>query len=252
MLRAFARFGARGLAVNHTFFSDAAQRGLWSEESAWIYGWLLADGCVYRYGTERCAPTIHIVVQRRDRDVLEKIRRLLRSEHTISDGSSTGSWEGAGIYYRSQIAFRSREMAADLATLGIVPRKSKIAVFHDPLLQPENRGFLRHAVRGLLEGDGCLSFSKDWRVYWCGTYAVTSAVQRGIAADQVISSLSSAKGSLRQVRPDKTTWVLGYGGRRISRALCEWLYNDVNPECVLDRKAALAKLVMEGTPPDQR
>lgn len=82
------------------------------------------------------------------------------SEHAITDSSRRGSWEGAGVYHTSVFRFTSSKMAEDLAMLGIVLQKTKVAAFHEPLFQPCKRGGLRYAPRGALRKDSSLIYEK--------------------------------------------------------------------------------------------
>ena len=243
----------RALSVDHDFFAPAARTGGWREEVAWLYGWMVSDGCVVHptRGLERGwkpQPVINLSVKRTDRDVLEKMKRWTQSQHMISEYRNY-SLSGY-VTIMSRLRFSSSSMAADLAVLGVVPRKTSITYLYEGLLLPMNRTAVRHAIRGILEGEGCISYEpkrRYWRVYFSGTRELLASVQVVINEQMVLSGVSSARGSLSLKAG--TTWQLGYTGGRAARAICEWIYTDVNPECVLDRKAALARLAITGTPP---
>eukprot|EP00414_Alexandrium_minutum_P005787 CAMPEP_0113823758 /NCGR_PEP_ID=MMETSP0328-20130328/2903_1 /TAXON_ID=39455 /ORGANISM="Alexandrium minutum" /LENGTH=116 /DNA_ID=CAMNT_0000791699 /DNA_START=377 /DNA_END=724 /DNA_ORIENTATION=+ /assembly_acc=CAM_ASM_000350 len=116
-------------------------------------------------------------------------------------------------------------MAADLALLGIVPRKTHNARFFPGLLEPRNSAVLPHAVRGIFEGDGCLHRSPlgKWSLRFAGTMDVMETVQSVLASQ----TGGSAKGCLRQ--QCGTTWALSYQGNRSVPHLCEWLYREAEP-----------------------
>lgn len=185
---------SRALAVNHAFFAGAARRGIWSEEVAWLYGWMVADGNVTHYRTRlRRQPQINLGVHHKDRDVVEKMKLWLRSEHKISESSQIK--DGRAVHM-SKLSFNSASMAEDLAVLGIVPRKTNITYLHESLLLAENSAVLRHAVRGVLEGDGCITYEErrnTWRVCFSGTHQLLSSLQA------VLNAYLVASGARRKV-----------------------------------------------------
>ena len=233
--------GRPRLPINEDFMASPARARIWNEATAWYYGWMLSDGCI----SERCGrkyTNIQLALKRGDRDVIEKVRALLQSGHRICD------IENKVGYQYSSLNFSSDVFAGDLARLGIVPRKSKITYLHDSLFDAANRGVRKHALRGLLEGDGSIHAQKskngtgrlDWTVTFSGTHAVVTAVQEitntYLSNDSTIRT--SAKGNLRLIAGE--TWALQYGGNRVAPAICKWLYDGADPGCVMNRKALLA------------
>mmetsp|Transcript_11578 Transcript_11578/g.36835 ORF Transcript_11578/g.36835 Transcript_11578/m.36835 type:complete len:243 (+) Transcript_11578:48-776(+) len=231
---------ARALPVDHGFFSNAARHNQWSQETAWVWGWLLADGCVHHRG--RTYRSIQLGVQHVDRDVLEKVKLLLQSEHKICDFVYSGRRNRWGQQLRgSCLSFSSARMADDLAVLGVVPRKTRDAQFCPGLLEPRNVCALPHAVRGIFEGDGCLSYrsSRAWSLQISGSEGVTRVLQ-GVLAQHTggpaVGSRCLQAGS---------TWVLSFQGNRSVPHLCEWMYSGAAPACVLERKCLLARRARE-------
>merc|ERR1712110_1308402 len=125
-------------------------------------------------------------------------------------------------------------MAHDLSQLGIVPRKTHIATICDGLLEFRNAPALRHAIRGMIEGDGSICYKRHRNGHWCvslvGTHAVTYAVQSAINATVLESSMSKARGCLSQQR---NSWQLCYDGRHAAALICNWMYTDADRDCVL-------------------
>lgn len=236
----------RALPVNHQFFLEAARQSVWREETAWAYGWWLADGCVVCTGPRaRC---VRLAVQRKDRDVVEKMRSLMRSEHKLIDYIQRKSDLSAVDSPMTMLSFASLPMAEDLALLGIIPRKTKVAKFTHDLLLPCNAPMSRHAVRGVFEGDGWVSYDKArkyWRVGWAGTFDVLSAI-RLILSEHVVDHTS---GSL--ILKVGSTWSLQYGGKTDTQRICNWMYGAANPHCVMNRKAALAWTAERRLPPEE-
>jgi hypothetical protein len=102
----------------------------------WL-GWLASDGCVV-------GNRISLSVQRKDRDILEKLNNFLNNKLNIYDG----------VYHKykdfeySKLSFRDTETAKFLNTLGITQNKTKNLEIKFPLTWS--------FVRGFFEGDGCL------------------------------------------------------------------------------------------------
>merc|ERR1719203_1727782 len=233
LLRRFSR----SLPVRHDFFREAARHNKWMEEMAWLWGWLLADGCVYQPVCRQ--PIISLGVQSRDRDVLEKAKAWLQSGHKIQDRTlKYVNRLGVNSEF-SRTSWSSREMADDLALLGIAPRKTHVASFHVGLLEPGVVDAVPHAIRGILEGDGCLrqTPSGEWRMIFAGNERVLYTV-KDVLADK---TGGMAKGSLTLNSGSKCTWGLSYGGNISVPSLCQFLYGGASPRCVLNRKEWLAR-----------
>jgi len=119
--------------INESFFST------WSPEMAYVLGLLITDGCVSKAGN------VSLCIN--DRDLLEKVKIALGSEHKI-----TPSNYQKGLYY---FHFAREKLVRDLRKLCVVPRKSLIVKFPDV---PQD--FLSHFIRGVFDGDGSVFFDK--------------------------------------------------------------------------------------------
>ncbi len=117
----------------------------WSPEMAYVLGFFAADGSMIR--NKRGAHFIEFTST--DRELLESIRRLLKSNHKISARERGQKWQTA---YRLQIG--SKVMFDDLLQLGLTPRKSKTITFPE-IPSP----YLSHFVRGYFDGDGNVTSS---------------------------------------------------------------------------------------------
>ena len=121
-------------AVNKDFFKK------WTSEMAYILGFFAADGYITvnrRGGQFWC-------IQITDKDLLEKIKKTVQSNHKI--GMRKRKPNESGIY-RLQIG--SIEMCDDLRKLGFVERKTKnLSVREVP------SRYFSDFVRGYFDGDG--------------------------------------------------------------------------------------------------
>jgi len=119
---------------NENFFKK------WSPEMAYILGFFTADGSMIR--NKRGAHFIEFQIT--DKDLLEKIRILLGSNHKISTRKMSDN--GKAIY-RLQIG--SKVIFNDLLKLGLSSSKSKRIK-----LPITPRKYFQHFLRGYFDGDG--------------------------------------------------------------------------------------------------
>ena len=122
---------------------------------AYVLGFLYADGNITNSIPSR-AQYIHFYSV--DKHILESIRTVLSSNHTIQIIPASMRTFANGVY-KSKQAFKlrigSREMYQDLINLGVVPNKSKIIAFpHIP------KQYLGSFIRGNFDGDGCVFLQK--------------------------------------------------------------------------------------------
>lgn len=127
---------ARKYSFNQGFFSIID-----SEEKAYIFGYLLADGCNFEK-----RHSIQMSCAEKDRDILEKINNILNSTYLIKNVNIKNK-----TYCR--LSFSSKVMSEDLAKLGCVQNKTFLINFID-LGNIQN-----HFIRGFFDGDGCVSYS---------------------------------------------------------------------------------------------
>jgi hypothetical protein len=120
--------------INDNFFSN------WSSEMAYVLGLIATDGCVSKSGT------VSLCIN--DRDLLEKVKDLMGSAHTIK---YYGHQEGLYSFH-----FSRQKLYADLNRLGIFPNKSLNIRFPDV---PD--AFLIDFIRGVFDGDGSVFFEKN-------------------------------------------------------------------------------------------
>lgn len=122
----------------------------WSLEMAYVLGFFAADGNMLK--NKRGAHFIEF--QSTDKEIIEKIRKALRSNLIIGEYQPLGkNWEKR---YRLQIG--SKRIFNDLLKLGFTPRKSKTLQF--PSVPSK---YLAHFIRGYFDGDGCVHLGKYLR-----------------------------------------------------------------------------------------
>jgi intein/homing endonuclease len=128
--------------LNESFFENID-----NEQKAYILGLLYADGYV---GDEHFN---NIVLQLKDREIIEQIAKLLDFTGAIRKSKKGGfknSKEGYVLNFSSEI------MANSLRNIGLYPNKS-LTLNNIPNM-PES--LLRHFIRGYFDGDGSIILSK--------------------------------------------------------------------------------------------
>jgi len=117
-----------------------------SEDAAYWLGFLTADGCVTDSGV------IALGLSSIDVSHLEKFKDFTGTTNKINNYRNKRSNSDY-----SMVRFRNKGMAADLATYGIIPRKTGRCKYYYGI----RSDLERHYCRGLVDGDGFISANGD-------------------------------------------------------------------------------------------
>lgn len=149
-------FDPRGGSNRYRIKTDFFQK--WSKKMAYVLGFLYADGAIEDSKTS--SRTQYITFASKNKDILETIKRTLKSEHPIHYRPPHKVLYGNDKTYESAESYHlrigSKRMYADLLEVGLLPNKSKIIRFPDDI--PDK--YLGHFVRGYFDGDGCVHLKK--------------------------------------------------------------------------------------------
>lgn len=185
-----------------------------TELKAWLLGYIIADGNVYK-PNKKNSLVFQFEVQERDIEVLERlcelieypkdqIRKIERNNHNPT----------------VKISFHSRELCEDLMRYGVVPRKSPTAYI--PEISSELK---RHLIRGLLDGDGTITNST---IVLYGNERIVKELS------EVWSSIGVNKDSIKFYNTTCHRVAVSQKTQRLK--ILEYLYKDAN--YFLSRKAA--------------
>ena len=130
--------------VNKNFFKT------WSHSMAYVLGFIFADGNIVQ--TKR--NTWFLSIQITDKNILLKIKQLLKAQHKISKRKLI---KNNKQLYRLQIG--SKEICIDLMRLEVSPNKSKVMKF--PIIPSV---FFPSFLRGYFDGDGHVWVGKNKKV----------------------------------------------------------------------------------------
>jgi intein-encoded DNA endonuclease-like protein len=109
-----------------------------SEAKAYFLGMIAADGCVEPLRTA-------LQLQRRDRDVLEKLVKAVKGTMPVKDITHEGR-------PHSRVRLNSVRMRADLIALGVTPAKS--LTMTSQMFKQVPDALKSHFLRGYFDGDG--------------------------------------------------------------------------------------------------
>jgi len=120
-----------------------AFKSLDNEQSAYWFGFLSADGCVDK------GRRVRLLIHKKDLNHLVAYKNFLKTDYPICYRKSDG---------HPSLDVICRELAEDLTEKGCTPRKSLTLQFPNEDVLP--REFLWDYLRGVFDGDGCITTSK--------------------------------------------------------------------------------------------
>lgn len=194
-------------SYNEKFFDK------WSVELAWIVGIVLADGCVFNNYAHR-----FVSIKMCDKDVLEKIKYIAGYKNKIVELKPEKPWYK--IPY--QIVFAGNKVWQFFRGLGMDSNKSYTAKFPGNI----NTMFVPHVIRGILDGDGSISLSRNTEypfVRVCGTRYVIDYITRYIGLNNTLHKNSDIN------------YTIQYTGERALKFL-NIVYKDSDVFTRMDRK----------------
>lgn len=201
----------------HTYFDTIG------ENQAYILGLLFTDGC-HRAKTNN----IHLSLQIRDRDVLERIKDELKFEGPlIIRKSRSPAWQDSVV-----LSFSNKQTSARLLELGLLPAKSLILEYPNWLTATTER----HFIRGCVDGDG--SIGSTGVLVFVGTKSMCT----GIAKAFEKNCGAVAKITRRNKTSNSNTYGLRIGVRSGLAKVLSWLYSDSHLFIERKHKAAMEQL----------
>lgn len=194
-----------------------------NKEMAWILGYLLSDGCITKPTYRKKGDERHLqfICKYEDKEILNKVKNILNTKAIVKEYPTYSSpHTKLRVYDRKDII----EEYSDIKTK--IP-KDKI------------KGYERHFIRGLFDGDGTLSVRKRNNIFRIGFVNEYKNI-----VDWVIETIRC-----NTYIPDKqcrfvkqnNVWEVIWEGN-IARIIAFWLYHgDIN-NCCLKRKLDKYKL----------
>jgi DNA-binding transcriptional regulator WhiA len=183
-----------------------------SEDKAYWLGFLMADG--YNSGY-----LIRVDIQ--DEGHLEKLRDRIYINCDMPIRKKKNITNGKDIFY---LTIQDKKLLSDVECLGLVKRKSMIVSY--PNIDSE---YDRFFIKGVFDGDGCLTYSmdKNYRRY---TFSIVGSYDL-MKTLQLILSKNNVNIKFRKMKSIYSVYLRG--NRQIIKIL-DWLYNGTTTH--LDRK----------------
>jgi hypothetical protein len=184
-------------------------------EKAYWLGFISADGCVE--DRKKRTHRLTIGLAKIDKKHLEKFRDFMQIENPVKEYSTS---------FRVEII--NQKICDDLAQYNIIPRKSLVYKFPIATIPPE---LYSHFLRGSFDGDGYISLSLERNTCNMGFLGTKDLMEnfRKILTEQ--ASLPE----LKILTQDKI-FKIGYGGKKNTVLLHDYLYKNSNENIFLDRK----------------
>jgi hypothetical protein len=202
--------------INEEFFDT------WTENSAYVFGFFLADGCLTRSSSKNGHDFYKLAFTQKTSEILEKIKLVMDSGHKITKRVRKNN---GGICYYLQIS--NKHITKKLMSFGLKTNKTT-EVVTIPDIQMD---LIHHMVRGFCDGDGStygrriqLDFSEK-----------TTLHEQFLT---IFKNLELPKPNIyyKQLKDGRTVQLvrLFWGKRNDRFAIRNWMYN--NATIYMDRK----------------
>lgn len=142
--------GKRIYKVNEDFF-----KCINTEEKAYILGFICADGHIEK-------DRLNITVSIKDRDILEKIRYAMHSNHPIKEVQRTNPYKKTNRenLILSELMIGSVELVKPLFNMGLTTNKTY--TLNGDILKYIPKYLIRDFLRGYFDGDGNIFFGRRY------------------------------------------------------------------------------------------
>lgn len=154
--------GTKG-AKKH-FFNENIFEEIDSEEKAYWFGFIMADGCIY---SNKESKRLQINLSSKDINHLNKFQIFLNSDYKIQTKVIKNT-------EASLLKINSTKLCKDLINKGILERKSLINKYPKNVIPDK---YFLDFLRGYFDGDGCLSKNKKSSIKILGTKEFLESIQ---------------------------------------------------------------------------
>lgn len=188
-----------------------------NSEKAWVLGYLLSDGCINRPTYRKKGDETHLtfICKYSDREILTKVKRILKTRSIIHDYPNyTSPQSKIEIYDRKDIIEKYNDIKER------IPEKSIV-------------GYERDFIRGLIDGDGTLSYRVNRKIFRIGYINEHKHIVQWVA-DTISKALLVPQRTARWV-PQNNIWEILWEGN-VARLIAYWLYHGNTSSCCLERK----------------
>lgn len=213
----------------HTFNENYFEK-IDTEEKAYIFGYLMADGWVI-YREKPAYYQVGMELQIDDVEILNKLSLLIGYSSKLEHKKRKKPTHKD----KCCIRLNSQKMCQDLMKLGMIPRKSLVLQF--PTSEQVPNELIHHFIRGYFDGDGTITFSKRSDKHGNIKRNIYFSLVSSLGFCQSISDILLEKFNVKvKVSHIKNNRIkkLTVGGNKQVIAIFDWLYKNCN--ICLDRK----------------
>lgn len=194
-----------------------------SELKAYLIGFFYADATL----TDYC---ITVRLSLKDNEYIEKIANILNKKvfyKDVNDKKTGKTYKAVGFNICNKKSVNS------LRKIGFIPNKTY--QIDDIVFNNIPDIFKRHFIRGYLDGDGTIFFSKwkDKNHNWntsprcsVGFVSINKSLLESINNYLILELELSDEKELKSDNKDEKYWRLIYNGNRISKKILDFLYDD--------------------------
>lgn len=213
----------RAMSKNRLLKEDFFEK-IDNEEKAYLLGLFFTDGSVCL--DKQRSPMIRLTLKISDVSLLLQIKEIFNSNSKLIYRKEKGK-------ETITLGFRSQKMADDLAKYGIIPKKTYLT----KKLPEVPKELIKHFIRGLLDGDGSIYYSKGWKIDFCSYfYSICEDFKN-------ISNTFLSENNHTKIANYETAYHYRINKKDLVKQLATALYKD--SKISLARKYRLAMAIIE-------
>jgi hypothetical protein len=204
-------------------FNEKILDNLESPDVLWFLGWLWSDGCNKKI-------RMQITAHQNDEEVLHKLNKILSSNRPLEKPKN----KKCRVLYIDSIDFCRK-----LQDLGCVPRKS-LEINYPTWIK--NKDGHKHFLRGVFEGDGCISFRRD---NYLSAYCSIASGSKDflLSVTKIIEDELNITTKINERKNSNSKRLYISGGIENVKKFMNYIYSDSEPHNRLDRKYSKHKLL---------
>jgi hypothetical protein len=214
----------RKYEINDQYFNSID-----TEEKAYWFGFIAADGSIRTHGDRRLHYRLTINLAEKDKAHLEKLRKALSSNHPIKYRKKNKAFS---------LVITVKPLVEGLLKNGLLPLKEQNLRWPSAL----SGELQRHFLRGYFDGDGCFSMkqSKRWPagiIHVLGNFTFLEGLR-----DFVYTGCNLNKNKISANHKSETTAFIQWSGNILFREFYDFIY--LKSSICLDRKKNRAEEII--------
>lgn len=207
---------AHKLGLKYHTYNENYFNTIDSPTKAYWLGFLYTDGYVstkYRWGVELSLKDIHhLELLNEDLESNITIRTRTRKSDRLKEIASDYTIKNE--YSSCMLAFKNKQMYESLVSKGVLPNKSQLLKF--PTIEQVPIEFIPDFIRGIFDGDGSYSISKNgkYKAYCvglvCASYDFLTDLQKVLDENNMKFNLHKTRNNLWVLRSGKKKTIVDF------------------------------------------